>query len=210
MTLKVVGAGLGRTGTHSLKLALEQLLGGPCYHMLEVFGRPDDIPVWRAAVNGDMPDWNSFLSDYRATVDWPACAFWREISAANPDAVVLLSSRDTDGWWTSANNTIFQIVHREFPPEDLYGRAQMDMALDMLTKTFTPKWQDESESKRAYEAHNADVRASVPADRLIDYRPGDGWEPICEKLGLPVPAEPFPHVNTTDEFRAMSGMEPLS
>src|ERR1700681_1618818 len=112
MTLQVVGAGLGRTGTHSLKVALEQLLGGPCYHMMEVFGRPDDIPVWHAAVNGDMPDWSEFLSEYRAAVDWPAAAFWREISAANPDAVVLLSSRDTDGWWTSADNTIFNVAER--------------------------------------------------------------------------------------------------
>jgi hypothetical protein len=210
MTLKVVGAGLGRTGTHSLKLALEQLLGGPCYHMVEVFGRPDDIPVWHAAVNGEMPDWNSFLSDYRAAVDWPASAFWREISAENPDAVVLLSSRDTDDWWRSASNTIFQIAARDVPPGEVAVRAQMDMVLDMFSKTFTPNWQDESAAKRAYEAHNADVRASVPADRLIDYRPGDGWEPICERLGLPVPAEPYPHVNTTDEFRAMLGMEPLS
>ena len=77
MTLRVVGAGLGRTGTHSLKLALEQLLGGPCYHMTETFGRPDDIPVWHAAVNGELPDWPTFLADYAATVDWPACAFWR-------------------------------------------------------------------------------------------------------------------------------------
>ena len=98
MTLQVVGAGLGRTGTHSLKAALEQLLGGPCYHMIEVFGRPDDIPVWHAAINGDLPDWNAFLSDYRAAVDWPASAFWRELADANPDAVVLLSTRsDSDG-----------------------------------------------------------------------------------------------------------------
>jgi hypothetical protein len=210
MTLKVVGAGLGRTGTHSLKIALEQLLGAPCYHMLEVFGRPDDIAVWHRAVNGDEPDWNEFLSEYSATVDWPACAFWRELVAANPDAVVLLSSRDADGWWTSANNTIFQVVHRELPPGEDTGRAQMDMALDMFAKRFTPSWRNEAEAKRAYEAHNADVRASVPADRLIDYRPGDGWAPICDKLGLSVPSEPFPHVNTTDEFRAMLGMEPLA
>jgi hypothetical protein len=207
MTLNVVGAGLGRTGTHSLKAALEQILGGPCYHMMEVFGRPDDIPVWRKAVNGEQPDWSAFLSEYRAAVDWPASAFWREIWAANPDAVVLLSSRDADGWWKSANNTIFQIMQREAP--DATMRAQMDMAIAMLTKTFTTNWRDETEAKRAYEKHNADVRASVPADRLIDYHPGDGWEPICEKLGLPVPAEPFPHLNTTDEFRAMVGMDPL-
>ena len=207
MTLKVIGAGLGRTGTHSLKAALEQVLGGPCYHMMEVFGRPDDIPVWHQAVNGEQPDWSAFLSEYRAAVDWPASAFWREIWAANPDAVVLLSSRDTDGWWKSANNTIFQLMQREAP--DATMRAQMDMAIAMLTNTFTTNWRDETEAKRAYEEHNADVRASVPADRLIDYHPGDGWDPICEKLGLPVPGEPFPHLNTTDEFRAMIGMDPL-
>ena len=87
--------------------------------------------------------------------------------------------------------------------------AQMAMAIDMLSKTFTPNWRDETEAKRAFEAHNADVRASVPADRLIDYRPGDGWAPICEKLGLAVPSEPFPHVNSTEEFRAMTGMDPI-
>src|ERR1700752_3927418 len=95
MGLQVVGAGLGRTGTHSLQLALQQLLDGPCYHMIEVFGRPDDIAVWHSAVNGDPPDWNAFLADYVAAVDWPACGFWREISAANPDAVILLSTRDS-------------------------------------------------------------------------------------------------------------------
>ena len=208
MGLQVVGAGLGRTGTHSLQLALQQLLGGRCYHMIEVFGRPDDIPIWHAAVNGDMPDWNEFLAEYNAAVDWPACSFWRELLAENPDAMVLLSSRDTDGWWTSVSNTIFNIADLDMPVGDA-AAAQKAMALDMLTKTFTPNWQGETEAKRAYERHNADVRASVPADRLIDYRPGDGWEPICEKLGLPVPTEPFPHVNTTEEFRAMVGMEPL-
>jgi hypothetical protein len=211
MTLSVVGAGLGRTGTHSLKIALEQLLGGPCYHMLEVFGRPDDIPVWHRAIDGDQPDWSAFLSEYRAAVDWPASAFWRELSAANPDAVILLSTRkDADAWWKSASNTIFHIADREVEIGGADGKAQREMAVDMLAKTFTPNWQDETEAKRAYEAHNAAVRASVPADKLIDYRAGDGWEPICEKLGLPVPSEPFPHVNTTDEFRAMTGMEPLS
>jgi len=206
MTIQVVGAGVGRTGTHSLKVALEQLLGGPCYHMIEVFGRPDDIPVWHAAVKGDMPNWNDFLTDYRAAVDWPACAFWREILAENPDAVVLLSSRDADGWWTSANNTIFQVVAHATDPA---MRAQMDMATDMLSMRFTTNWKDEKEAKLAFERHNADVRASVPADRLIDWHPGDGWEPICAALGLPVPSEPFPHLNSTEEFRAMIGMEPL-
>jgi hypothetical protein len=123
---------------------------------------------------------------------------------------VLLSSRDTDGWWKSASNTIFQIADRELPDDEVIPRAQMAMAIDMFKTRFTPDYRDETAAKRAYEAHNAEVRASVPADKLIDYHPGDGWEPICDKLGLPVPSEPFPHLNTTDDFRAMTGMEPLT
>jgi sulfotransferase family protein len=197
----VVGAGLGRTGTHSLKLALEQLLGGPCYHMIEVFDRPDDIPVWHRAVNGDLPDWHEFLRDYRAAVDWPVAAFWRELMAAYPDALVLLSVRPTDEWWTSANNTIFGISRREPPPDPVFG-AQMRMAVDMLNK-FDPDWSEEGPAKAAYEAHNDEVRATVPSDRLLEWQPGNGWEPICTALDLPVPDEAFPHVNTTDEFQAM-------
>jgi hypothetical protein len=194
-----------------LKIALEQLLGGPCYHMVEVFGRPDDIPVWHAAVKGDLPDWTTFLADYRAAVDWPASAFWRELADANPDAVVLLSTRSSSGaWWKSANDTIFNVADRALAPDDDVFAAQRDMALDMFNFRFTPDYQNEAAAKAAYEAHNAEVRATIPADRLIDYRAGDGWGPICEKLVLPVPSEPFPHVNTTDEFRAMTGMAPLS
>src|SRR5262249_44342574 len=113
MALRVVGAGVGRTGTASLQLALQQLLAGRCYHMLETFDRPDDLAVWRAAANGTEPDWDSFLEDFVATVDWPACAFWRPLADANPDAIVLLSTRaSTDAWWRSANDTIFHVMRR--------------------------------------------------------------------------------------------------
>jgi len=211
MALRVVGAGLGRTGTHSLKEALERLLGGRCYHMAEVFGRPDDIPVWDAAVDGRLPDWGAFLAEYVATVDWPAAAFWRELAAADPDAIVLLSTRSSaDAWWTSANATIFEIGRRPLPPGDpeLDGfRAQLAMVDKMFTRSFTPEWGDRAAAMAAYEAHNAAVRAAVPADRLVDWQPGDGWTPICEKLGVPIPDEPFPHVNSTDDFRAMAGLD---
>jgi hypothetical protein len=136
MTLRVVGAGLGRTGTHSQKLALERLLGAPCYHMIETFGRPDDIPVWHRAVDGELPDWSEFLSDYAAAVDWPVCAFWRELSDEFPDALVLLSTRDPDSWWASASNTIFRAVLGEVQAEEITG-GQQSMAVDMLFKRFT-------------------------------------------------------------------------
>ncbi len=209
MAVRVVGAGLGRTGTNSLKLALEQLLGGRCYHMSETFAHPDDIPVWHAAIDGDLPDWHTFLTEYDAAVDWPVAAFWRELSEAYPDAVVLLSTRvDADAWWKSANETIFQISRRGIPPDhaDVMG-AQMAMATDMLATRFTPNWGEEAEAKRAYEQHNAEVRATIDPDRLVVWHPGDGWAPICHALGLAVPDAPFPHVNTTADFRTMAGLD---
>jgi hypothetical protein len=206
LTLRVVGAGLGRTGTHSLQLALQQLLGGRCYHMMEVFGSPEHIPMWHAAAEGAMPDWDVLFADYVAAVDWPVAGFWREISAWSPNALVLLSVRDdADAWWKSAHATIFQVGARG--TDDPLFAAQLAMVKAVFARTFTPDWQDEDAAKAAYERHNDEVRAAVPADRLLEWRPGDGWEPICSALDVPVPAEPFPHVNTTADFRAMAGFD---
>ena len=120
MTLRVVGAGLGRTGTHSLKLALEQLLDGRCYHMSELIEREDDTAAWAAAARGEEVDWPGFLSEFAATVDWPACAFWGQIASAAPDAVVLLSLRESpEAWWGSFERTIAQAL-----PGGCSGRGQ--------------------------------------------------------------------------------------
>ena len=208
MTLQVVGAGLGRTGTHSLKVALEQLLGAPCYHMIEVIEHPEYEQGWIDAINDRPVDWDVIMKGYVASVDWPAGAFWRELSEANPDAIILLSTRSSaDAWWKSAHDTIFELLQRTVdapgaPPEG-------HMAHQMLEKKFTPDWRDAEAAKRTYEAHNADVRATAPADRLVEWQPGDGWKPICDALDLPVPDAPFPHVNKTDEFRAMLGLDPI-
>jgi hypothetical protein len=200
--VRIVGAGLGRTGTNSLRVALGQLLGAPCYHMFEVFNRPDDIAVWQRAIDGDPPDWRDFFAGFGAAVDWPVAAFWREISDAFPDAPVLLSTRrDADEWWASASATIFNLPPVD-PDAGTERSAHRRMALDMLSKRFTPGWTDAETAKRAYEAHNAEVRASVAPERLIDWRPSDGWGPLCVALGVPVPDEPFPLTNTTEEFRA--------
>jgi hypothetical protein len=206
MELRVVGAGLGRTGTHSLQLALAQLLDGPCYHMVEVFSHPDHIQLWQDAVDGKPPQFEKIMEGYKAAVDWPACSYWEPLAAANPDAIILLSTRSSaDAWWKSASETIFVLGDREAPDEML--RAHRAMALDMFANTFTPDWRDAAKSKAAYEAHNAHVRATAPADRLVDWQPGDGWEPICNALGLPVPDTEFPHVNSTADFRAMMGLD---
>jgi hypothetical protein len=206
MGLRVVGAGLGRTGTNSLKLALEQLLGGRCYHMFELHQREADLPAWQAAVRGEAVDWDSLLHEYVATVDWPAAAFWREIWAANPDAIVLLSRRDSaETWWTSMERTIVPIISGEVAPDDPSTARRRAMVVDMLGECFTPRWRERDAAIAAYERHIEDVRRAVPAARLIEWQPSDGWRPICATLGLPVPEEPFPRENSTADFRARAG-----
>ena len=203
MGLKVIGAGLGRTGTHSLQLALQQLLGGPCYHMLEVIADPEvKVPQWMDAMDGNA-DWEDIMTGYVASVDWPAAAFWRELADKYPDAPVLLSTRaSTEQWFKSFSSTILEVMVRDAPNGD------SPMPLRMMDERFTPDWRNPDSCKAAYDKHNAEVRATIPADRLIEWQPGDGWGPICAKLGVSVPSDPFPHANTTDDFRAMLGLEP--
>lgn len=198
--MRVVGAGVGRTGTLSLKLALERLLGGPCYHMMELFGRPKDLPIWHAAARGAAIDWKSVLADYRAAVDWPASAFWAEQAKAFPDALILLSSRSAEAWWKSANATIFEGLRSGEPAENDALRPWFEMIRDLFESRFTTQVGDRDAAIAAYEAHNAQVRATAPPERLLEWHPGDGWEPICAALDLSVPDEPFPHRNTTEEF----------
>lgn len=204
--LAVVGAGVGRTGTHSLKLALEQLLGGPCHHMIEVFGHPEQVPIWIDAIEGRPVDWSKLLEQYRAIVDWPGCSFWRELLADNPDALVLLSVRDPEAWYRSASNTIFNAFDR-LPPESM---TWMSKFRELLRDRFSDRLDDADAMIEAYERHNEAVRSEVPPAQLLEWRPSDGWEPICERLGVPVPAEAFPVTNTTNDFRAMIGMPPVT
>ncbi len=199
MSLRVIGAGVGRTGTTSLKLALEHLLGGACYHMYEVFQHPDHIPRWHAIVRGGQPDWNAFYDGYVATVDWPGAAFWRPLHEAYPDALVLLSVRDDPAsWFRSVDATINELMMRR-PQRN--ARAWHAMATELLATTFTAVPFDERSATAAYERHNGEVRATVSAERLLEWRVSDGWRPLCERLGLPVPDEPFPHLNTVDDYR---------
>jgi hypothetical protein len=203
--LRVIGAGLGRTGTHSLKLALERLLGAPCYHMAEVFGRPQDIPIWLAAAKGERVDWRALFADYAAAVDWPPAAYWSQLAQAFPDAIIVHSVRDADGWWKSASKTILEIYQRPAKPDDHPGFKAM--LAEMFGNTFTPDFLEETAAKAAFDRHNADVRKRAPANRLVEWRATDGWGPLCAALGVPVPAEPFPVSNTSEEFRARAGLD---
>ena len=201
--MRVIGAGLGRTGTHSLKLALERLLGEPCYHMLEVLAHLEHVQTWHAALRGEPVDWQPVLGGYAAIVDWPGAALWRQLAAAYPDALVLLSTRrDAATWLTSARATIMDNGPENKMEDDPSLPGFVQMLRDMFA-SFDPDWRDDAAAMAAYERHNAAVRREVSPKRLVEWEPGDDWAPLCTALGVPVPDEPFPHVNSTDEFRAM-------
>jgi hypothetical protein len=201
MALKVVGAGLGRTGTNSLKLALEQLLGGPCYHMFELIAHPQQVPVWERAIRGEEVDWGSLFDGYAATVDWPGCAFWRDLAAANPNAPVLLSMRDSaHTWWASMEQTIIPALQGPMLSDHPDLMRGQEMVREMFRTRFTPDFADREAAIAEYERHSEEVRREIPAERLIEWQPCDGWEPICRRLGLPVPDTPFPHENTSEDF----------
>ncbi len=198
--MRVVGAGLPRTGTRSLRSALEQLLRGTCYHMSELFERPDEVATWRAAARGEAPDWRTFPGGCVAAVDWPASIFWRELADANPDAVIVLSTRrDATQWWESCDATILPVARGDRPMEDENWLA---MFHEQLEREVGPDWDDQRAFEAYYERWNAAVRQDAPADRLLDWQATDGWEPLCAALGVPVPDEPFPHTNTRAEWNS--------
>jgi hypothetical protein len=207
MPLKVIGAGLGRTGTLSLKAALEGLGFARCYHMTEVFAHPGHARVWDAAARGEAVDWEALFEGYQATVDWPGCNFYREFLRLYPEAKVVLTVRDPGRWYDSARQTIYHARHA-FPAWVTPLLPRLRHLMPMLDRliwegVFGGRFGDRDQAIGVFERHNEEVMRTVPADRLLVYEVKDGWGPLCEFLGVPVPEDrPFPHLNDTEEFRA--------
>ena len=209
--MKVIGAGVGRTGTLSLKAALERLGFGPCFHGRHVLDHPDRLPLWRTAAAGGAVDWSALFAGYVATVDWPGAAYWRQLAEEFPDAKIILTVRDAQDWYDSVNNTIFRMFG--YGPADTRVATARDVVpgLDVFTDFhrrmiwdgfFAGRFADREYAIRVYEEHNAAVRRDAPADRLLTVPPGAGWGPLCEFLGVPIPDEPFPHLNDPIRFWA--------
>lgn len=202
MALDVIGAGFGRTGTLSLKKALEILGFAPCYHMTEVIANPAYVPLWERAIDSDAVDWDAIFDNYRATVDWPACHFYAQLADYYPGAKVILSLRDPERWFDSMRETILPtLTGGNYDPANaapdesmpkfagIVGRHafNMDLSKDNVIATF--------------ERHNAEVRRRIPPGRLLVYEVAQGWEPLCDHLGVPVPDQPLPRVNDREEFQ---------
>ncbi|MFT4562544.1 MAG: hypothetical protein ACI9BW_002290 [Gammaproteobacteria bacterium] len=164
--------------------------------MMEVFPRPEHVPIWHEAALGGTPDWQNFLADYVAAVDWPASAYWEQLSQAYPNALIILSTRrDGETWFKSASNTIFPSMLKA---EDSPWRR---MIMDMMKHQFIENVEDKAAAIAAYEAHNAYVREHAPADRLIEWQAEEGWAPLCSALNVPIPDQAFPHSNSTADFK---------
>lgn len=203
MPLKVLGAGFGRTGTNSLKLALEQLGFGPCHHMFEVRDNPRQLPFWQAAARGEAMDWDAVFAEYNASVDWPSARFWREIADHFADAKVLLSVRPAESWFKSVHSTIYpsMMKRKDDPPGVNLDRRNMAFEI-VVNQTFDGRLEDKAHALGVYEAHIAEVQRTIAPERLLTFDVAEGWEPLCAFLEVPVPDAPFPRTNSTEEFQA--------
>lgn len=201
--LRVIGTGFGRTGTDSMREALNRLGAGPCHHMAEVLNDPEQKRLWRALARGAAPDWPRLFAGFGSCVDWPSAAYWREIIAAYPEARVLLTWRSAESWWASFERTILDVIRSSEDPDSL------GVAL-IAEQVFGGRPDDRAHAIATYEAHVAEVMATVPPGRLLVHRIGDGWAPLCTHLGVAVPSEPYPHRNRTTEFHSRFGNRPGS
>lgn len=192
MSLSVIGAGFGRTGTESMKLALEHLGFGPCHHMKEVLVDAERVRQWRAISRGETPDWEAAFAGFHSAVDWPSAFFWRELSAYYPDARILLTLRSPESWYASMQKTILESIGPGNDPESI--------GVKLIAERVFGGRLDREHVISVFEKNTADVQAAFGEDRLLTYHIGDGWEPLCRFLDRPVPEVPFPRTNAAENF----------
>jgi Sulfotransferase domain len=207
--VKVIGAGVGRTGTMSLKAALERLGFGPCFHGRHVLDHPERLPQWLAAAAGEAVDLTVLFAGYQSTMDWPGAALWRQLVRTFPHAKVILTIRDAATWYDSVARTIYPMFGSRSDPRAQRARDVVPGLDEMTAFTrrliwdgpfFGGRFEDRDHAIAVYEAHNAAVRREVPTDRLLVCTPAVGWPTVCDFLGVAVPDEPYPHLNDPAGF----------
>lgn len=210
MSLMVIGSGFGRTGTKSLKAALEQLGFGPCHHMHEVVEHPEQVAHWQAIAVGERVDWAEVFAGYRSQVDWPGAHVWRELAAAFPEAKVVHSVRPEEMWWKSFSPTIAKLAdsYRDLPLPP-HCHAMFDAWCALAGEgTFGGQMRDKDVALAAFRRRTEEVRAALPPERLLVFDVAEGWSPLCRFLNVPEPATPFPHHNLRADFWEVLGGEP--
>jgi hypothetical protein len=201
MPLEVIGPGFGRTGTNSLKIALEQLGFGPCHHMFEVRDNPERLADWEKAARGEKVDWDHVFRGYRSQVDWPGARYWRELVRHYPTAKVVLSVRDPDEWFDSVQATIVPFLAARGHHSSPHVNAICEMGHETVAvQVFNGRISERQHATQVFKNHIADVQSEIPAGRLLTFDLRDGWRPLCEFLRVEVPDIPFPKTNSSKEF----------
>lgn len=204
MTISVIGAGFGRTGTLSLKFALEKLGFDKCYHMMELRNHPDHQSLWAKAHQGAPTDWDALFDGYAATVDWPSCNLWEPIAETYPNAKIILSLRDPEKWYDSVMNTIYASSKERLASEDPINRAGGQWAMDIIwDRVFEGRMDDRQHVIDVFNRHNDYVMKTVPAERLLVFEAVAGWQGLCPFLNKDIPEDPYPRVNSTEDFRSI-------
>ena len=202
MAMEIIGPGFGRTGTNSLRLALERLGFGPCHHMFEVRDHPEQLRAWEAVAREERVNWDQVFQGYRAQADWPGARVWRELASHWPEAKVILTVRDPDAWFDSVQATIapFLAARGLHPNDHANGIATMAQAL-IAEQVFDDRLNDRAHATRVFRDHVAAVQAEIAPDRLLVFNVREGWEPLCGFLGVAVPETPYPKTNSSKEFK---------
>jgi hypothetical protein len=215
--VKLIGAGYGRTGTMSLKFALERLGYGPVFHMIDLIRDPAPLAHWERAYSGEPVDWPAAFEGWQSTVDWPGCTYWEQLVEEWPDAPVLLNTRDKEGWYESCLKSIHAAAEAGTKGE-LAGGTQPPPSFEVMKVingivwdgTFDGRFGDKAFAFEVFDRHYEAVRSAIPANRLLEWDIKEGWEPLCDFLGVEAPDEPFPHLNDTAAFREMVGLPALA
>lgn len=199
MAISIIGVGVGRTGTYSLRMGINQLGFGPCHHMEEVLKNMDvQVPLWSEALQGNA-NWSSIYKGFESAVDWPTAGFFRDLIKEYPKAKFILTERNPENWADSFGSTIYKLIEgKDKAPEKM--RDWLEMANAVITKTGFPQGLDREGLINGFIAHNKAVRETIPEEQLLVFQVKEGWEPLCKFLKVPVREEPFPRTNNREEF----------
>ena len=213
MSIKVIGTGMGRTGTHSLKIALEQLGFNKCYHMMELFNAPEGITYFEDAEAGKPVDWDKLFTGYLSAVDYPIARYYKQLMTKYPDAKLIHTVRDPESWYASCLQTIFwaskpslgrilnMMVKMPFSPILRKRLPILKYNGKMISKEFGDDLLNKDEVIKRFKARTEEVLKTVPKEKLLVYNVKEGWEPLCQFLGVAVPTTAFPLTNTGEEFK---------
>ncbi len=218
MAIKIIGAGLPRTGTNTLKESLERLGYKKTYHMKELLVHPENLHYWLTLKETGTTNWDELYKGYQATVDFPAYPWYKEHMKQYPDAKVILTVRPFEKWYTSVYSTIWKAGPQTFPEKiGMLSKLLFNPRLRSVIKCvkfskamifgahLQGKFEDKDFAEKVFNKHIEDVKVYVPADKLLVYDVSDGWGPLCKFLGVPEPNEPLPHLNKKENFKEMLG-----